>query len=75
MVYDKRSATFYRNRVSLNISGRVECDLELSADSPTPYERCVLSENYEFRASTLQYDKATAVQDSSIFKQRENPVL
>ncbi|MCU4743803.1 transposase [Natronoglomus mannanivorans] len=60
MVYDKRSATFYRNRVSLStVNGRVECDFELPADSPTPYERYVLSEEYEFRASTLQYEKAT----------------
>jgi hypothetical protein len=60
MVYDKRSATFYRDRVSLStVNGRVECDFELPADSPTPYERYVLSEEYEFRASTLQYDKAT----------------
>ncbi|MDL5360587.1 transposase [Halalkalicoccus sp. NIPERK01] len=60
MVYDKRSATFYRDRVSLStVNGRVECDFELPADSPTPYERYVLSEEYEFRASTLQYDMAT----------------
>ena len=60
MVYDKRSATFYRNKISLStVSGRVECDFELPADSPTPYEECVLSEDYEFRTSTLQYDQAT----------------
>ncbi|MDG5817727.1 hypothetical protein [Natronococcus sp. A-GB7] len=60
MVYDKRSATFYRNKVSLStVNGRIECDFELPADSPTPYEQYVLSEEYEFRASTLQYDKAT----------------
>ena len=60
MVYDKRSATFYRNKVSLStVDGRIECDFELPADSPTPYEQYVLSEEYEFRASTLQYDKAT----------------
>ncbi|QSW99661.1 RNA-guided endonuclease InsQ/TnpB family protein [Haloterrigena alkaliphila] len=60
MVYDKRSATFYRNRVSLStISGRVECDFELPADSPTPYEQYVLSEEYELRTSTLQYDKVS----------------
>ena len=60
MVYDKRSATFYRDRVSLStVNGRVECDFELPADSPTPYEQYVLSEDYEFRASTLQYDKPT----------------
>ena len=60
MVYDKRSATFYRNKVSLStVNGRVECDFELPSDSPTPYEQYVLSEEFEFRASTLQYDNAT----------------
>ncbi|MFC7224110.1 RNA-guided endonuclease InsQ/TnpB family protein [Halalkalicoccus sp. GCM10025322] len=60
MVYDKRSATFYCDHVSLStVNGRVGCDFEFPADSPTPYERYVLSEDYEFRASTLQYDKAT----------------
>ena len=60
MVYDKRSATFYRNKVSLStVNGRVECDFKLPSDSPTPYEQYVLSEEFEFRASTLQYDKAT----------------
>jgi putative transposase len=60
MLYDKRSATFYRNKVSLStVNGRVECEYELPSSSPTPYEQYVLSEDYEFRASTLQYDKAT----------------
>ena len=60
MLYDKRSATFYRKTVSLStVNGRVECEFELPSDSPTPYEQYVLSEEYEFRASTLQYDKAT----------------
>jgi len=60
MVYDKRSATFYRNKVSLStVNGRVKCDFERPSDSPTPYEEYVLSEEFEFRASTLQYDKAT----------------
>jgi len=60
MVYDKRSATFYRNKVSLStVNGRVECGFELPSDSPTPYEQYVLSEEFEFRASTLQYDNAT----------------
>ncbi|WP_232702175.1 RNA-guided endonuclease InsQ/TnpB family protein [Halobacterium wangiae] len=59
MLYDKRSATFYRNNVSLStVNGRVECDFELPSDSPTPFERYVLSEEFEFRASTLQYDAA-----------------
>ena len=65
MVYDKRSATFYRNKVSLStVNGRVECDFELPSDSPTPYEEYVLSEEFEFRASTLQYD---AVDDEFYF--------
>ncbi|WP_435348670.1 RNA-guided endonuclease InsQ/TnpB family protein [Haloarchaeobius sp. HRN-SO-5] len=65
MLYDKRSATFYRNEVSLStVNGRVECDFELPSDSPTPYERYVLSEEFEFRASTLQYD---AVDDEFYF--------
>ena len=60
MVYDKRSATFYRNKVSLStVNGRAECEFKLPSDSPTPYEEYVLSEDFEFRASTLQYDKAT----------------
>jgi IS605 OrfB family transposase len=60
MDYDTRSATFYRNKASLaTVAGRVECPFVLPADSPTPYERYVLPEDYEFRESTLQYDAAT----------------
>ena len=52
MDYDMRSATFYRNKVSLaTVEGRVESSFILPADSPTPYERYVLSEDYEFRES------------------------
>ncbi|WP_207592962.1 RNA-guided endonuclease TnpB family protein [Halomontanus rarus] len=58
--YDTRSATFYRNKVSLaTVEGQVEPSFILPADSPTPYERYVLSEDYEFRESTLRYDVAT----------------
>jgi IS605 OrfB family transposase len=65
MLYDKRSATFYRNKVSLStVNGRVECDFELPSDSSTPYEQYVLSDEFEFRASTLQYD---AVDDEFYF--------
>ena len=65
MLYDKRSATFYRNKVSLStVNGRVECEFELPSDSLTPYEQYVLSEEFEFRASTLQYD---AVDDEFYF--------
>ena len=55
-----RGFTYIENAVKANILA-AEGDVtgEAPADSPTPYERYVLSEDYEFRASTLQYDKAT----------------
>ncbi len=60
MDYDTRSATFSRNKVSLaTVEGRVEPSFVLPADSPTPYERYVLSEGYEFCESTLRYDSVT----------------
>jgi IS605 OrfB family transposase len=60
MDYDTRSASFYRNKTSLStVNGRVECPFVLPTDSPTPYEQYVLSKDYEFRESTLQYDAAT----------------
>jgi putative transposase len=60
MDYDTRSATFYRNKASLStVDGRIELPFVLPADSPTPYERFVLSGEYEFRESTLRYDATT----------------
>ena len=60
MDYDTRSATFYRNKTSLStVEGRVELPFVLPSDSPTPYERYALSEDYEFRQSTLRYDPVT----------------
>ncbi len=60
MDYDTRSATFSRNKVSLaTVEGRVELPFVLPSDSPTPYERYALSEDYEFRESTLRYDSVT----------------
>jgi len=57
MDYDLRSATFYRNKVSLaTVEDRLEPSFVLPADSPTPYERYVLSEDYEIRESTLRHD-------------------
>jgi IS605 OrfB family transposase len=57
MDYDARSATFFRRQVSLaTVDGRVEPAFVLPSDSPTPYERYVLSEDYEFCESTLRYD-------------------
>ena len=59
MDYDRRSGTFYRRKVSLaTVEGRVEPPFVLPSDSPTPYERYVLSEDYEFRESTLRYDSS-----------------
>ena len=58
--FDKRSATFRRNEVSLStVEGRVECPFVLPSDSPTPYERYVLDDDFEFRAATLHRDHVT----------------
>jgi IS605 OrfB family transposase len=62
VVYDKRSATFHRDYVSLStVNGRVECDYVIP-DEPegTPIGEYLLHEDYEFRMSTLQYDRQTA---------------
>jgi putative transposase len=60
MDYDTRSATFYRTKASLStVDGRIKLPFVLPGDSPTPYERHVLSEDYEFRESTLRYDAVT----------------
>ena len=59
VVYDKRAATFHRDHVSLaTVNGRVECDYVLP-DNPegTPIGEYLLNEDYEFRTSTLQYDR------------------
>ena len=62
VVYDKRSATFHRDHVSLStVNGRVECDYVIPDDSEeTPIGEYLLNEDYEFRMSTLQYDRPTA---------------
>ncbi|MFC6863934.1 RNA-guided endonuclease InsQ/TnpB family protein, partial [Halomicroarcula sp. GCM10025817] len=61
VIYDKRSATFYRDRVSLStVNGRVECDYVVPGDvEGTPIGEYLLNEDYEFRMSTLQYDRST----------------
>jgi IS605 OrfB family transposase len=61
VVYDKRSATFHRDHVSLStVNGRVECDYVLPDDSEgTPIGEYLLNEDYGFRMSTLQYDRPT----------------
>lgn len=61
VVYDKRSATFHRDHVSLStVNGRVECDYVIPNDAEgTPIGEYLLNEDYEFRMSTLQYDRPT----------------
>jgi len=61
VVYDKRSATFHRDHVSLStVNGRVECDYVIPDDSErTPIGEYLLNEDYDFRMSTLQYDRST----------------
>jgi len=61
VVYDKRSATFHRDHVSLStVNGRVECDYVIPDDpEETPIGEYLLNEDYEFRMSTLQYDRST----------------
>jgi hypothetical protein len=61
VVYDKRSATFHRDHVSLStVNGRVECDYVIPDDAEgTPIGEYLLNEDYEFRMSTLQYDRPT----------------
>ncbi len=59
VVYDKRSATFHRDHVSLStVNGRVECDYVIPTEPEgTPIGEYLLNEDYEFRMSTLQYDR------------------
>ncbi len=61
VVYDKRSATFHHDHVSLStVNGRVECDYVIPDDTEgTPIGEYLLNEDYEFRMSTLQYDRPT----------------
>lgn len=55
-VYDKRSATFHRDHVSLStVDERVECDYILPDDSETPPTKYVSDEDFEFRMAHLQY--------------------
>jgi transposase, IS605 OrfB family, central region len=58
IVYDKRAATYYRDKVSLaTVNGRVECDYDLP-DNPegTPHDEYLLNDDYSFSTSTVQYD-------------------
>jgi len=61
ILYDKRSATFHRDRVSLaTVNDRVECDYVIPREpDSTPIGTYLLNKEFEFRMSTLQYDKST----------------
>jgi len=56
VVYDKRSATFHRDHVSLStVDVRIECDYVLPDDSDIPPTKYVADEDFEFRMSHLQH--------------------
>ena len=53
-IYDKRSATFHRDHISLSTpAGRIECDYILPDDADRPPTKYVTDEDYEFRRATL----------------------
>ena len=58
IVYDKRAATYHRDKVSLaTVNGRVECEYDLPDDAEgTPYGEYLLNDDYSFSTSTVQYD-------------------
>jgi len=58
IVYDKRAATYHRDKVSLaTVNGRVECEYDLPADPEgTPHGEYLLNDDYEFSTSTVHYD-------------------
>ncbi len=57
VVYDKRSATFHRDHVSLStVDGRIECDYILPDDPEKPPLKYVGDDDYEFRMGHLQRD-------------------
>jgi len=61
IAYDKRAATYYRDKVSLaTVDGRVVCEYDLP-DEPegTPHGAYLLNDDYEFSTSTVHYDSET----------------
>nr|WP_328765744.1 transposase [Halomicroarcula rubra] len=58
IVYDKRAATYYRDKVSLaTVNGRVECEYDLPDDPEgTPHGEYLLNDDYSFSTSTVHYD-------------------
>ena len=61
VVYDKRAATYYRDKVSLaTVNGRVECEYDLPDDTEgTPHGEYLLNDDYSFSTSTVHYDSET----------------
>ena len=61
IVYDKRAATYYRDKVSLaTVNGRVECEYDLPDDPDgTPHGEYLLNDDYSFSTSTVHYDSET----------------
>jgi len=56
VVYDKRSATFHRDHVSLStVDGRIECEYILPDDAETPPTKYVADDDWAFRMGHLQY--------------------
>jgi putative transposase len=72
--YDKRSATFHRDYVSLStVDGRVECDYILPDDSEAPPTKYVENEDYEFRMGHLQWRDGNWYLHASMLKVEEMP--
>jgi len=61
IVYDKRAATYYRDKVSLaTVNGRVECEYDRPDDPDgTPHGEYLLNDDYSFSTSTVHYDSET----------------
>ena len=58
IVYDKRAATYHRDKVSLaTVNGRVECEYDLPENpEATPHDEYLLNDEYSFSTSTVHYD-------------------
>jgi IS605 OrfB family transposase len=72
-IYDKRSATFHRDRVSLStVDGRIECEYILPDDLETPPTKYVANEDYEFRRATLHRRDDDWYLHASMLKEDDN---
>jgi putative transposase len=58
IVYDKRAATYSRDKVSLaTVNGRVKCEYDLPDDPKgSPHGEYLLNDDYSFSTSTVHYD-------------------